>query len=404
LLAGIVELGYLAYFSDIGDSHRHSSNEQAFAYLGGVFLIMIGLVVAGPWLTMLASRLVARRARRAATLIAGRRLADNPQASFRAVSGLVLAVFVGTCALGIITTIVAYGGGSAGDPRVSAGTLVDDFGDRPDADRSAPVPTARLMSIPGVAAVVTVHQDDGVAFGGFPREVVSCAELARQSALGRCAPGAATAFIMPVFVGGIVDKTSMADRIWPAADVSPTELANQPIASIVVGTDGSRAAVERSRTVLEATYSTPFPPMTLGELKARDNTDIKGYQQLANVVILTSLPIAGCTLAISVAGGLAERRRPFSLLRLAGTPLAVLRRVITLEAAVPLIITALVSAGAGLLAAQLFLRAQLNETVQAPSPAYYGLVAAGLLASLGVIGSTLPLLRRLTGPEAARNE
>src|SRR5207249_1107036 len=90
LLAGIAELGYLAYFSDIGDNHRHSSNEQAFAYLGGVFLIMIGLVVAGPWLTMLGSRIMARRAGRAATLIAGRRLADNPKTSFRAVSGLVL--------------------------------------------------------------------------------------------------------------------------------------------------------------------------------------------------------------------------------------------------------------------------------------------------------------------------
>jgi len=404
LLAGVAELGYLAYFSDIGDSHRHSSNEQALVYLGGVFLIMIGLVVAGPWLTLLGSRIMARRAGRAATLIAGRRLGDNPKASFRAVSGLVLAVFVGTCALGIITTIVAYSGGTAGDPRTSVGTVIDDFGGHPDVERSAPVPVGRLNAIPGVAGVVTVHTLNVMASSAPSANVVSCAELARVPVLGRCASGADTALIQPVFVGGLVDKTSMADRVWPAADLPATELAGRPVESVVVGTDGSRAAVEQVRTVLEATYRMPFPPMTVGELKARNNSDLKGYQQLANVVILTSLPIAGCSLAISVAGGLAERRRPFGLLRLAGTPLAVLRRVLTLEAAVPLIITALVSAGAGLLAAQLFLRAQLNETVQAPSPAYYGLVVAGLLASLGVIGSTLPLLRRMTGPEAARNE
>jgi hypothetical protein len=92
------------------------------------------------------------------------------------------------------------------------------------------------------------------------------------------------------------------------------------------------------------------------------------------------------------------------LLRLAGTPLATLRRVITFEAAVPLLIAAVLSAGTGLLAARLFLRAQLHETLQAPGAEYYGVVAAGLVASLAVIASTLPLLKRITGPETARNE
>jgi len=32
------------------------------------------------------------------------------------------------------------------------------------------------------------------------------------------------------------------------------------------------------------------------------------------------------------------------------------------------------------------------------------LAVAGILASLGVIAATFPLLRRITGPEAARNE
>jgi hypothetical protein len=56
------------------------------------------------------------------------------------------------------------------------------------------------------------------------------------------------------------------------------------------------------------------------------------------------------------------------------------------------------------LCAQLFLRAQLKETMQPPSAQYYLVVAAGVVASLGVIASTLPLLRRVTGPEAARND
>jgi hypothetical protein len=120
-------------------------------------------------------------------------------------------------------------------------------------------------------------------------------------------------------------------------------------------------------------------------------------------VILTSLPIAGCSLAVSIAGGLMERKRPFSLLRLTGAPVAVLRRVVTLEGAAPLLLTAVASGGAGLLAAQLFLRAQLGETLRPPGVAYYAVLLAGLVASLAVITSTLPLLNRVTGPETARN-
>ncbi len=108
-------------------------------------------------------------------------------------------------------------------------------------------------------------------------------------------------------------------------------------------------------------------------------------------------------LAVSIAGGLAERKPPFSLLRLTGAPLAVLRRVITLEAAAPLLITAVVSIAAGLLAAHL-LRAQLRETLQPPGVQYHLIVIAGILASLTIIASTLPLLKRITGPDVARNE
>lgn len=122
------------------------------------------------------------------------------------------------------------------------------------------------------------------------------------------------------------------------------------------------------------------------------------------MVLLASLPIAGCSLAVSVAGGLSERKRPFSLLRLTGVPLAMLRRVVALETVLPLLVVAVVATGTGFLAAHLFLRAQLGYSLVAPGAEYYITVVAGLAASLGIIAATLPLLKRLTGPETARNE
>jgi hypothetical protein len=102
--------------------------------------------------------------------------------------------------------------------------------------------------------------------------------------------------------------------------------------------------------------------------------------------------------------GLAERKRPFSLLRLTGAQLGVLRRVVALESAVPLLIISAISIGVGFLATKLFLRSQLDQSLVSPGPGYYWTVVLGVVASLALIASTLPVLRRITGPETARNE
>jgi hypothetical protein len=105
-----------------------------------------------------------------------------------------------------------------------------------------------------------------------------------------------------------------------------------------------------------------------------------------------------------MAAGISERKRPFSLLRLTGVPLGVLRRVVALETAAPLVIIAITSATLGLIAADLFLRSQLDLTLRLPGLTYYLIVLGGLIGSLAIIGSTLPILERVTRPEDARVE
>jgi hypothetical protein len=196
----------------------------------------------------------------------------------------------------------------------------------------------------------------------------------------------------------------MADTTWPAADISPAAIAALPVSTVAVATDGTRSAVERARTVLERQIPALFAPETIAELRARNADDINRLQRLADFVLIASLPIAGCSLAVNVAGGLAERRRPFSLLRLTGVPLSTLRRVIALEATVPLLASVVVAAGAGFAAAGLFVRAQLDQALEPPGIAYYVLLVAGVAASLLIIASTLPLLASTTGPESARQD
>jgi hypothetical protein len=86
---------------------------------------------------------------------------------------------------------------------------------------------------------------------------------------------------------------------WPAAAVPAARLAGLGVDAIDVATDGSVPAVEQARTVLEDAPAYPGinAPSTIGDLIARSNSIDNDYQQLANTVILVSLPIAGCTLA-----------------------------------------------------------------------------------------------------------
>ena len=115
-------------------------------------------------------------------------------------------------------------------------------------------------------------------------------------------------------------------------------------------------------------------------------------------------PIAGCTLAAGIAAGLADRKRPFSLLRLTGARLATLRRVVALEGAVPLLAVAAVAIGTGFAGAAMFASEAQQHPMVAPGAAYYLLIVAGIVVSLGIIAATFPLLARITGPEVARNE
>ncbi|GAA3214275.1 FtsX-like permease family protein [Dactylosporangium siamense] len=391
LLLGIAELTFF-----IGRVPSHSTAQVA-VFLPGMLLIMVGLVSAGPWLTMIGARLLARRAQRPATLIAARRLADNPGAAFRAISGVVVGLFVTTVSAGIIQTIVAERGAYVDALAVS--TMVNRFERYPD---TIPAPVIASLAADPAVRTVTVVRNNPVADAGYAG-VVSCADLARSPEFGRCADGATVAWVEEGFMQ--YRETHGAGVVWPAAPLTEAQLAAQPVISIVLSTDGSTAGLERLRTALQLAFpDLRILPATEWDRANDQNSQLAGFEQLAAVIIFASLPIAGCSLAVSVIAGLTDRKRPFSLLRLTGVQLGVLRRVVALESAVPLLAAAVLAVAAGLLGAQLFLTAQMQYTLHPPGLTYGAIVVGGLLLSLGIIAATFPLLRRITGPETARSE
>ena len=203
LLAGLAELGFV-----VVHGKPASPGGKVLVYVPGFALIMIGLILAGPWLTMAGARVMARRASRPGTLIAARRLADDPRAAFRAVSGVVLALFIFTVAAALLATQNTKHFTLKGDAAAN-NTLLDEFSTVNEvspgnqvAVGSVPPPAAtalaRLRRISGVQGIVEFRADPRLQVQGSPGALVSCAQLASAPGIGRCPAGAATAEVRGV--------------------------------------------------------------------------------------------------------------------------------------------------------------------------------------------------------------
>ena len=177
----------------------------------------------------------------------------------------------------------------------------------------------------------------------------------------------------------------------------------------------SPATLERVRTYLTVNTApaeigdqgaAPTPPRTFGETLQIRLDRASTFEKLVWAAIALTLIVAGCSLAVAVGGGLVDRKRPFTLLRVSGTQVGVLSRVVLLEAAVPLLAATVVAAGIAYGTSILaFVRlAPAGTAVPQLGSTYYTLMGIGLAVAFGVIALTLPLLHRMTSPGNVRFE
>jgi hypothetical protein len=421
----------------IGRNPERATPGPAFL---GLLLILAGLILAGPWLTMQASLVTSRLSRGASSLLAARRLGDNPRASFRSVSGLVLAVFVAT---GIAVLAPAVDRAQSPPGRASLANVLR----VPSNPKFAQLVTggliAGLNSFP-VATVIPIYANPGPGSsvrvgptsGGLPPDsILPCAALRELPALGTCPPGATAVLANAVNIL-FTDNPLEIYKDLPLATTSSPQVSGSltglPLSSLLVKTNDP-ATLERVRTYItrfeDSLPSTgpenrklaqqdlpPIPldawqmgevePETFGEMSRIRNDDVNNLERVVLVALGLTLLVAGCSLAVSVGGSLVERKRPFTLLRVSGTSTGVLRGVVLLEAGLPLLVTSLVAAVTGALIAVPVVRALLPKTahVAYPGPIYYMTMGLGLLVSIAVILATLPLLDRITRTENARFE
>ena len=226
----------------------------SMAQILGFLMTAVGVTLIGPWLVQVVSRSYVKRAQNPAAVIAGQRMVLNPGSAYRAVSGLVIAVFAVSVFAGAASSV-----NSAQAPSAVAGVLPSDsvyaFLDGESLPENVPQESERARALDGIESAVVAY---GTAEWGSPEATPELFVPADQlSELGFDG--------MPESELAAVDGNFFST--WNGAPITPLPAHGHsreelvPVA-MVLGTDGSGAALDRARTYLSALEDSVTPPMS----------------------------------------------------------------------------------------------------------------------------------------------
>lgn len=376
--------------------------------IGAFLLVGFGLFMAGPWVTAKIAWMLQRFAPGASMLIASSRLLKRPTAIFKAVSGVVIAIFAVSTFNAIITSYV-----NTNDTQrmlLPESTLVVMMPVHADVIKAAAEELEQRLAAPSVSNVIPFYEVpsnmtlDKIALDTLegpevvtPDLLVSCHD-AKQLEITTCAGDSQFVAVSSQI---LYNKQSVGTQ-WQVVTREQGELTPSPW--ILVETDGTVAGRERARTEIEKVAGVEALAATSSETYGEGTRLFRQLTQLMNVGIFVTLLVAGCSLLIAVADSLLERKRPFTLLRLTGMSLRQLRWTVMLEAAIPLVIVSLLSVGIGTAFGGLLLYATTGVMVSMPGWPFMLTIALGIVLSLAVVACTLPLLNKLTRSENAKFE
>jgi len=336
-------------------------------------LTVTGFVLVGPWFCMVAGRGIARVSRGVPGLIAARRIAADPRATFRAVSAVALGV----------TAVVYFGSASA-----------------PLAQVAPPDDAAVIQGLrPGVVQVYT---------GGVPEQQVAPL-LSGQTVTNRYDP---RSDFDPQYDGFTVPCAGLARMRFNVPCPHPDELNRaEPgpgaedlhVLDVYIPTDGTLATENRVRTQAANLLPNAIINTDRDPVDYNLETLFTDFSRLVSVAALLVLLMGAVGFTAGIIGGLLERRRPFALLRATGMRIGELRRVVLLETSVTMVVTSAVGVALGMALA--YAQSRRDGAPWAwPDAEIFGYAGAGVLAALIFSTFALPLLGAMTRHDAVRYE
>ena len=357
----------------------HQNSDLTIYLLPVSFLCtMLGLLWAGPVLTWWVARGGRALAHSAAQVIGFNRITQHPRAVFRAVAGVVVAVYAMTVFAVAITVAagtrdVTQGGGHLSPTSLEATPAVSDEGTLNSA-------VDQLAAVPGVTTVAV-----GRISGDGKQDSRVILEADKAEALG--APHVASPD------GAVSISTRW---LYENAAASPSPVSAEELASarehgapiVLVGTDpASPGAVERARTALATSgLALGTAPTSPSSIQALQDTAMENqFAQLGYIGILIAAGISAVSLGVSTVAALLGRRRVLGLLRLVGMPAATLRSMVSYETMLPAVTALAMSIGLGWLTAWALVGGVSGRHISWPGGGYW--LALGACLALVVVAT-----------------
>lgn len=404
LAPGLAMFAWMSTPSGMAWLHENSYGDNANLVLMllvlGVMSIMFGLLLAGPWLTSSISRLVARRTSSVTTLLAGKRIETQSNRVFRSVSGVVLALFAGSFYLTSVSGLAEYSANAVSNNGYSQ--LKDD--------------TALVTSeVLPATFIGTLRQQP------YVKEVVPADTLAGAVTVVSCSH--ANTYIRNVCPDdtaylGINFNEGVSSQKWYGQ--TPDDISEQ----IIKDNNADPASARRSEPGFLVKLDTNDNLDQLRTLVAKEagidtaawvvsgtyaqipviNPIILELASLAYAGMAVTLFVAVVSLIVSTIGGLLERKRSFATLRLGGMTVAQMKRTVMIESLIPLIGVSLLACGIGIWVGMVFISALSDSVKPTITSLYLAIVVGSLVIATLAIRSVVPMLDKLTRPEANQTE
>ena len=378
---------------------RLSTTALVTLLIGSFLSTMLGLLWAGPLLTCWAARAARRRARTAAQVMGLGRLVQHPRAAFRAVGGMVVALYAVTLFAVAITAAAGVPGVRTGPGRLSPQAL---FTTPATADPAAlDSVLGRLRAVPGVTtASLGYPQAPQQGQQGRGLRLILPVEDAR--ALGAAGAGSPTGWVSVDWGWVLGERADPAPAQAPQTDGpssgSPSA-ASAPV--LLVATDGGPGAVERARTAMVSAVGADLVsyPVSRYDIRAVQASATENqFAALGYIGILIAAGVSTASLAVSTVSSLLARRRVLGLLRLTGMPHAALRRVVAYETLLPVATVLALSIGAAAYTAWVLITGVSARSISWPAGSYYAVVGACLaLVGAAVLASARAATRMVSG-------
>ena len=327
------------------------------------------------------------------------RLVQHPRAAFRAVGGMVVALYAVTLFAVAITAAAGVQGVRTGPGRLNPQAL---FTTPATADPAAlDSVLGRLRAVPGVTtASLGYPQAPQQGQKGRGLRLILPVEDAR--ALGAAGADSPTGWVSVDWNWLLGERADPAPAQAPQTDGpssgSPSA-ASAPV--LLVATDGGPGAVERARTAMVSAVGADLVsyPVSRYDIRAVQASATENqFAALGYIGILIAAGVSTASLAVSTVSSLLARRRVLGLLRLTGMPHAALRRVVAYETLLPVATVLALSIGAAAYTAWVLITGVSARSISWPAGSYYAVVGACLaLVGAAVLASARAATRMVSG-------